>query len=103
MSSATVKCPFCGASPVVNETCPGSCGSLEGVPCGEAPRKSRVFGFDWANGFVAPFLAINTQAALAALQAANVSSEDFLVDLGCGDGRICRVAASELGAKMAVG
>jgi SAM-dependent methyltransferase len=95
------QCPICGASPVVNETCPASCGSLEGFPPKSVKKPSRTFGYDWASGFVAPFLGIDPQAAMDALQATAVGEKDSVVDLGCGDGRICH-AACLLGA-MATG
>lgn len=98
------KCPICGASPIHDQTCPASCGSLEGLLPSDVERGSRTFGFDWSNGFVAPFLGIDHQTAKDALIAAEVSSEsdDNVVDLGCGDGRVC-VAACTLGASSATG
>ena len=90
-------CPFCGASPVVDETCPGSCGSLEGTEL-VAHERRRLFGYDWAQGYVAPFLGIDRHAVSQALTAAAVTAADVLVDLGSGDGRICRVAAADYGA-----
>jgi len=103
------QCPLCGATPVFDETCPGKCGSLEGFfddedirdgrgMIQESRRSRRLFGFDWANGFAAPFLGVCVTAATNALQSAGVGQGDAVVDLGCGDGRICRVA-SVLGAK----
>ena len=91
------KCPICGAGPVLDETCPATCGSLEGILQSDVDRTSRTFGFDWGKGFVAPFLGIDHQAAKDALMAAQVSENDRVVDLGCGDGRVC-IAACLLGA-----
>ncbi len=87
---------MCGASPVQDETCPAACGSLEGLLQSDVDRSSgsRTFGFDWANGFVAPFLGINYQTAKDALMAAQLSNGDTVVDLGCGDGRVCTAACS---------
>lgn len=93
----TTKCPICGASPVLDETCPAACGSLEGILQSDVDRASRTFGFDWGEGFVAPFLGIDHQTAKDALLAAQVSEGDTVVDLGCGDGRVC-IAACFLGA-----
>jgi SAM-dependent methyltransferase len=94
----TPDCPICGASPVSNGICPATCGSLEGLSGTRVKTPSRTFGFDWASGFVAPFLGVQEEAAMEALQAAGVGEEDYVVDLGCGDGRICRAACS-LGAQ----
>src|SRR6056300_577238 len=95
------KCPICGASPIHDQTCPASCGSLEGLLPSDVERGSRTFGFDWSNGFVAPFLGIDHQTAKDALTA-EASSDDDVVDLGCGDGRVCQ-AACTLGASSATG
>ena len=96
------KCPICGASPIHDQTCPASCGSLEGLLPSDVERGSRTFGFDWSNGYVAPFLGIDHQTAKDALIAAEISSDDNLCDLGCGDGRVC-IAACALGASSATG
>lgn len=91
----STKCPICGVSPVLDDTCPATCGSLEGLLLSDVDRSSsRTFGFDWANGFVAPFLGIDYHTAMDALMAARVSEGDNVVDLGCGDGRICAAACS---------
>eukprot|EP00547_Thalassionema_nitzschioides_P018252 CAMPEP_0194249304 /NCGR_PEP_ID=MMETSP0158-20130606/20187_1 /TAXON_ID=33649 /ORGANISM="Thalassionema nitzschioides, Strain L26-B" /LENGTH=214 /DNA_ID=CAMNT_0038985795 /DNA_START=81 /DNA_END=722 /DNA_ORIENTATION=- len=86
------RCPLCGSFPIRNDVCPGSCGSLEGLLRKDCVKTTRIFGYDWANGFVAPFLGIAEQAARKALVAAKLGMDDTVVDLGCGDGRICRVA-----------
>ena len=59
---------------------------------------ARLFGFDWSGGYCAPFLGIHVQAAHDALDAAAVTAQDQLVDLGCGDGRICWAATQRYGA-----
>ena len=98
------KCPICGDSPVVEDLCPGSCGSLEGLPNDDSnaviPRKtSRMFGYDWAQGYVAPFLGVDNDAVHDAfLVGVKLSNEDSVVDLGCGDGRICIIAADRFDA-----
>ena len=115
---AAIACPVCGASPVVDEVCPADCGSLEGLLATDSndnsnpylyatnlnqPPKNRLFGFEWAKGYVAPFLGVNMDAAKDALKAAGVGlGHHSMVDLGCGDGRICHAAAA-LGALRAVG
>jgi len=93
-----MRCPICGASPVLDETCPATCGSLEGLLQSDVERGGRTFGFDWANGFVAPFVGIDHQTANDALLAARVSKIDKVVDLGCGDGRVCIAAVYSMGA-----
>jgi hypothetical protein len=109
-----VKCPVCGAKPVVEDTCPKDCGSLEGMirmtraqghhhddvenDDNHKYKPSRLFGYDWASGFVAPFLGVSETAGRNALQAAKLTEKDSVVDLGSGDGRICRIAC-ELGVR----
>ncbi|CAJ1929151.1 unnamed protein product [Cylindrotheca closterium] len=107
--SLLFKCPLCDEAPVINETCPGSCGSLEGMMVydpqqqqQQRKKSSRTFGFDWANGYVAPFLGIHRSAVKEALEAADIAGNDTMVDLGCGDGRICHLAWA-MGAARAVG
>jgi SAM-dependent methyltransferase len=101
-------CPICGSSPVQNEVCPASCGSLEGLfttQDDDLLRRcpSRTFAYDWANGYVAPFLGVDEDAAKRALLAAGIRKEDSLVDLGCGDGRICGMACEIMDAAKADG
>ena len=118
-----IACPICGASPVVDELCPADCGSLEGLLVTDSHNpnnnpylhatdlhqrpQNRLFGFEWSKGYVAPFLGVNIDAAKDALRAAGVDEHQTkerttMVDLGCGDGRICHAAAA-LGAARAVG
>ena len=114
-----VRCPICGAAPVVDETCPAACGSLEGLledtiqghdhdtkassnnsrhtPSLTQRPNRRLFGYSWADGYVAPFVGVTVEAAVQALQAASTTTHDVLVDLGCGDGRVC-LAAMRMGA-----
>lgn len=99
------ECPFCGASPVQDDVlCPGSpgCGSLEGIELHHQrqqhpPPRRCLFGYDWANGYVAPFLGVDCDAVSRALSAASAGTSDTLVDLGSGDGRIVRTAAAQFG------
>eukprot|EP00977_Amphora_coffeiformis_P020934 scaffold8649_cov185-Amphora_coffeaeformis.AAC.5 len=103
------KCPFCGAFPVQDDDiCPGtpSCGSLEGITRNEellARPPRRLFGYDWARGYVAPFLGVHRGVISEALAAAAVTASDVLVDLGSGDGRICHAAAAAEFGATAVG
>ena len=99
MTTSIIKCPICGEGPVIDETCPAACGSLEGILPSDVDRmkKAPTFCYDWANGYVAPFVGVNKQTANDALMAANVSENDKVVDLGCGDGRVC-IAACLIGA-----
>lgn len=101
-TTSPLPCPICGESPVQDEVCPGSCGSLEGLDLRrqqEIPKQRRLFGYDWAQGYVAPWLGVDTAAVADALKTAHMTAADTLMDLGCGDGRICRVAAEQFGAK----
>ena len=92
-----MSCPICTA-PVENESCE-TCGSLEGVDQ-DSFAASRVFGYDWAAGSVAPWRdaqgrAYATPAELAesALAAAGIERGGYVIDLGCGDAAIMRAAA----------
>ena len=68
------------------------------------PPSGRCFGYDWANGFVAPHVGVELSALQAALNATCVgdSEADTLVDLGCGDGRVV-IEAAKRGVSRAVG
>ena len=100
-----MSCPICTA-PVENESCE-TCGSLEGVDASNFAA-SRVFGYDWAAGSVAPWrdasgCAYATPAELAevALAAAGLSEScgGYIIDLGCGDAAILRAAATRYGCR----
>ncbi len=96
-------CPICTA-PVENESCE-TCGSLEGVD-EDSFAASRVFGYDWAAGSVAPWRdasgnAYATPAELAevALATAGLEEGGYVIDLGCGDAAILRAAATRYGCR----
>jgi hypothetical protein len=98
-----MSCPICTA-PVENESCE-TCGSLEGVDA-SGFAASRVFGYDWAAGSVAPWRdasgnAYATPAELAevALAAAGLEEGGYVIDLGCGDAAILRAAAMRYGCR----
>ena len=57
-----MSCPICTA-PVENESCE-TCGSLEGVDA-SGFAASRVFGYDWAAGSVAPWRDASNRSAEA--------------------------------------
>jgi SAM-dependent methyltransferase len=60
----------------------------------------RTFGYDWAQGFVAPFVAAEATAIHSALKAIGpIGHTDYVVDLGCGDGRILIEYAATYGAR----
>jgi hypothetical protein len=60
----------------------------------------RTFGYDWAKGFVAPFVAAEETAIHSALDAIGpIGHTDCVVDLGCGDGRILIQCAATFGTK----
>ncbi len=59
-----------------------------------------MFGFEWDQGRVAPFRAVDEallSSILATAQARHPRRPLRLVDLGCGDGRVCRAAALDFG------
>ena len=98
-----MSCPICTA-PVENESCE-TCGSLEGVD-EDSFAASRVFGYDWAAGSVAPWRdasgnAYATPAELAevALAVAGLERGGYVIDLGCGDAAILRAAATRYGCR----
>ena len=87
-----------------NESCE-TCGSLEGVDA-NGFAASRVFGYDWAAGSVAPWRdasgrAYATPAELAesALAASGLERGGYIIDLGCGDAAILRAAATRYGCR----
>lgn len=108
-TSRSLRCPLCQRDLVVVDVC-GACGSLEGVGREEVPTQKRLFGYDWASGLVAPWRSRDGEAyatsettASAALEAAGLGEDDgagrtLVVDLGCGDATILRVAATRYGA-----
>ena len=98
-----MSCPICTA-PVENESCE-TCGSLEGVDA-NGFAASRVFGYDWAAGSVAPWRDASGQAyatpaelAEVALAAAGIERGGYIIDLGCGDAAILRAAATRYGCR----
>ena len=104
-TSSLLACPVCEA-PVEDSCCP-RCGSLEGVDAA-AFAPTRVFGFDWASGSVAPWRdaggrAYATPKALAADALADAGlrrdGRGYVVDLGCGDAAILREAATRFGCR----
>ena len=101
MSTCADQCPICKTSLV--DQCCETCGSLEGVDQ-DSFAASRVFGYDWAAGSVAPWRdaqgrAYATPAELAevALVAAGLERGGYVIDLGCGDAAILRAAATRYG------
>lgn len=51
----------------------------------------------------APFVPIPIEVARESLRLAKIGPDDILCDLGCGDGRVLRLAAEEFGVKKALG
>ena len=103
MSACDDQCPICKTS-LVDQSCE-TCGSLEGVDQ-DSFAASRVFGYDWAAGSVAPWRdasgrAYATPAELAesALAAAGLKRGGYCIDLGCGDAAILRAAATRYGCR----
>ena len=104
------KCPLCRENVPKSTLICKNCGSLEGILFLEEEKREkkgpnsfllnmcqkpqdRLFGFDWAKGTVAPFVGASSHSIERALEAANVREGDRFIDLGCGDGRACLVAA----------
>eukprot|EP00873_Tetraselmis_striata_P019093 jgi/Tetstr1/439357/TSEL_027792.t1 len=85
------------------------CGSLEGMSllAGDAESGSsegRLFSYNWASGYIAPFVPADLDAATSAIeQAAHALHRGHgtgmlhLADLGCGDGRVLLAAAGAHG------
>ena len=103
MSACDDQCPICKTS--LADQCCETCGSLEGVDQ-DSFAASRVFGYDWAAGSVAPWRdaqgrAYATPAELAevALAAAGLERGGYIIDLGCGDAAILRAAATRFGCR----
>ncbi|MEM2841961.1 MAG: SAM-dependent methyltransferase [Thermoproteota archaeon] len=59
--------------------------------------------FDKAMVSLAPFVASPPEVVRAMLELAQVSKDDVICDMGCGDGRILFMAVSEFGVKKAIG
>mmetsp|Transcript_69159 Transcript_69159/g.214502 ORF Transcript_69159/g.214502 Transcript_69159/m.214502 type:complete len:231 (+) Transcript_69159:103-795(+) len=49
---------------------------------------SRLYGFKWDEGFVAPWVPCDGPSLQEALEVLQLSTDDFVLDLGCGDGRV---------------
>lgn len=53
----------------------------------------------YGNGLSVPYVPTPQGVVKGMLELAKVTKDDFVIDLGCGDGRIVVMAASEFGAK----
>mmetsp|Transcript_31100 Transcript_31100/g.58541 ORF Transcript_31100/g.58541 Transcript_31100/m.58541 type:complete len:209 (+) Transcript_31100:65-691(+) len=62
----------------------------------------RMIAYDWANGYVSPFVSSGQETVQRILSAANVSASDVLYDLGCGEGEFL-IAAAKLRGCQGVG
>ena len=103
MSACDDQCPICKTA--LADQCCETCGSLEGVDA-NGFAASRVFGYDWAAGSVAPWRDASGQAyatpaelAEVALAAAGIERGGYIIDLGCGDAAILRAAATRYGCR----
>ena len=103
MSACAEQCPICKTS--LADQCCETCGSLEGVDA-SGFAASRVFGYDWAAGSVAPWrdaqgraYATPSELAEDALAAAGIENGGYIIDLGCGDAAILRAAATRFGCR----
>lgn len=54
----------------------------------EPSRTTRTFGYDWASGFVSPFLASTSMDAETIVRRLKLSERDHVLDLGSGDGTL---------------
>ncbi|KAK3241007.1 hypothetical protein CYMTET_49194 [Cymbomonas tetramitiformis] len=64
----------------------------------DTPAPSRLFCYNWADGFEAPFVPATPETVESVCTRVGVSSEDYVLDLGCGDGRFLLHAAEVHGA-----
>lgn len=55
--------------------------------------------YSYGEGLSVPYVPTPQSVVRGMLQMAKVTKNDFVIDLGCGDGRIVVMAASEFGAK----
>ena len=103
--SNKLKCPICKTENAMVEVdvCQ-FCGSLEGMDLSIEIHnnvKKTMFGYDWGNGFGAPYktndgsVAYTTSKDLATMAFDNVriNNKTLVIDLGCGDAIILRTAA----------
>ncbi|NHJ84457.1 MAG: SAM-dependent methyltransferase [Asgard group archaeon] len=58
-----------------------------------------VFFFAWSSLKGAPWAPTNKEKAIKMLELAKVQPNDLVYDLGCGDGRILIIAATQFGAR----
>jgi len=54
--------------------------------------KRRQFCYDWGRGFVSPYLPTKQELVTEILDALQLSPQDVIFDLGCGDGRFINTA-----------
>jgi 2-polyprenyl-3-methyl-5-hydroxy-6-metoxy-1,4-benzoquinol methylase len=67
------------------------------------PKPSRLFAYDWSNGFVSPFKGNDDHSFVTPLSVVEallehmqqIDTQPQLVDLGSGDGRLCHEAARQ--------
>uniref|UniRef100_A0A7S1A1K8 Methyltransferase domain-containing protein n=1 Tax=Noctiluca scintillans TaxID=2966 RepID=A0A7S1A1K8_NOCSC len=69
------------------------------LPCEEIPDGCYSNMGVWMDGGLAPWVPCNDDLVDEALSALQLWSGDYLVDLGCGEGKICRAAAERFGCR----
>eukprot|EP00667_Euglena_gracilis_P024337 EG_transcript_27936 len=63
------------------------------------PRPKLLFSYDWAKGFIAPWVASPGAVVTELLRTLQLTESDTLADLGCGDGHVCLAAARTYGCR----
>merc|ERR1719195_1361577 len=60
---------------------------------------SRLYGYQWEDGFIAPFVPCDVGILDDALEFLQPRTEQLVLDLGCGDGLVLRRAVLKCGCK----
>ena len=127
MMASSLPCPLCLSSVPLDTLICHRCGSLEGIlpnpsplsslslpsslsPLSSLPPspsvqmamckapQSRMFSYEWSKGFVAPHVGSSFSSIQSALDNLGVTRGWNVIDLGCGDGRVC-IESAKRGAR----
>lgn len=76
----------------------------EGIPednelFASKPKPKRMFAYNWAQGFLSPFIPTPTRLLDALFCRVHCTTADVVVDLGCGDGRVIVSAVRATGCR----